>query len=44
MGTDRVVGGTNFAGWDETLDPSFGDEDLAGTLDRNARRLLRLTG
>ena len=44
VGTGRLVGGTNFAGWDESVDPSFGDEDLAGTLDRNARRLLRLTG
>lgn len=43
VGTDRLVGGTNFAGWDETVDPSFGDGDLAGTLDDNARRLLRLT-
>jgi aminocarboxymuconate-semialdehyde decarboxylase len=42
MGTDRLVGGTNFAGWDQTADPSFGDADLASTLDANARRLLRL--
>lgn len=41
-GTDRLVGGTNFAGWDQTVDPSFGDADLAATLDANARRLLRL--
>lgn len=41
-GTDRLVGGTNFAGWDETADPSFGDAALAATLDANARRLLRL--
>ena len=42
MGTDRLVGGTNFAGWDQTADPSFGDPDLAATLDANSRRLLRL--
>jgi aminocarboxymuconate-semialdehyde decarboxylase len=41
-GTDRLVGGTNFAGWDQTADPSFGDAALAATLDANARRLLRL--
>lgn len=44
MGTDRLVGGTNFAGWDETVDPSFGDGALARLLDDNARRLMRLTG
>jgi hypothetical protein len=42
MGTDHLVGGTNFAGWDQTVDPSFGDPDLAAAMDRNARRLLRL--
>lgn len=42
MGTGRLVGGTNFAGWDESADPSFGDPALAATLDANARRLLRL--
>ena len=42
VGTERLVGGTNFAGWDETTDPSFGDAHLAATLDANARRLLRL--
>jgi aminocarboxymuconate-semialdehyde decarboxylase len=42
QGTDRLVGGTNFAGWDQTADPSFGDPQLAAVLDRNARRLLRL--
>lgn len=41
MGTGRLVGGTNFAGWDQTADPSFGDADLAATMDDNARRLLR---
>jgi aminocarboxymuconate-semialdehyde decarboxylase len=41
MGTGRLVGGTNFAGWDQTADPSFGDVELAATMDRNARRLLR---
>lgn len=42
FGTDRLVAGTNLAGWDETADPSFGDATLATTLDSNARRLLRL--
>jgi aminocarboxymuconate-semialdehyde decarboxylase len=41
-GTHHLVGGTNFAGWDQTADPSFGDADLAATLDANASRLLRL--
>lgn len=44
MGTDRIVGGTNLAGWDQSLDPSHGDEALAATFDANARRLLRLHG
>jgi aminocarboxymuconate-semialdehyde decarboxylase len=43
LGTDRLVGGTNFAGWDETADPAFGDHGLRRTLDDNACRLLRLT-
>ena len=42
QGTDRLVGGTNFAGWDQTADPSFGDRALGDVLDDNARRLLRL--
>lgn len=42
VGTDRLVGGTNFAGWDHTVDPSFGDQHLAAVLDANSRRLLRL--
>ena len=42
LGTERLVGGTNFAGWDQTSDPTFGDPQLATTLDANARRLLRL--
>ncbi len=41
-GTSRLVGGTNFAGWDQSADPSFGDADLAAAMDANARRLLRL--
>jgi aminocarboxymuconate-semialdehyde decarboxylase len=41
VGTDRLVGGTNFAGWDQTTDPAFGDPELAAALDDNARRLLR---
>lgn len=42
MGTSRLVGGTNFAGWDQSADPSFGDADLAAAMDANARRLLRI--
>ncbi|MBX3287448.1 MAG: amidohydrolase, partial [Actinobacteria bacterium] len=41
VGTDRLVGGTNLAGWDEHPDPSHGDRALAATLDANARSLLR---
>lgn len=44
MGTDHLVGGTNFAGWDQSTDPSFGDVGLAATMDDNARRLLRWPG
>jgi len=44
FGTDRVVAGTNLAGWDEELDPSHGDAVLAAAFERNARRLLRLDG
>jgi aminocarboxymuconate-semialdehyde decarboxylase len=42
MGTHRIVAGTNLAGWDQGLDPSHGDAELATTFDANARRLLRL--
>ncbi|MEZ5382340.1 MAG: amidohydrolase family protein [Microthrixaceae bacterium] len=42
FGTDHLVAGTNLAGWDQTSDPSFGDDPLGATLDANARRLLRL--
>jgi hypothetical protein len=42
FGSDRLVAGTNLAGWDETADPSHGDADLAAAFDANARRLLRL--
>lgn len=42
VGPERIVGGTNFAGWDQHLDPSQGDPGLARTFDDNARRLLRL--
>lgn len=44
VGVDRLVGGTNLAGWDEDTDPTHGDASLAATLDANARRLLRLDG
>ena len=42
FGSDRVVAGTNLAGWDQSHDPSWGDADLAATFDANARRLLRI--
>ena len=42
MGTERIVAGTNLAGWDQSLDPAHGDAALAATFDANARRLLRL--
>jgi aminocarboxymuconate-semialdehyde decarboxylase len=42
FGTDRLVGGTNFAGWDAHHDPAPGRPDLAPVIDGNARRLLRL--
>jgi aminocarboxymuconate-semialdehyde decarboxylase len=44
MGTGRIVGGTNLAGWDESADPTFGDGALAAAFDDNARRLLRIEG
>ena len=43
FGTDHLVAGTNLAGWDQSEDPSHGDERLTAIFDRNARRLLRLT-
>jgi len=42
FGTDRVVAGTNLAGWDQSADPSHGDEQLASVFDANVRRLLRI--
>jgi aminocarboxymuconate-semialdehyde decarboxylase len=42
FGSERVVAGTNLAGWDQSDDPSWGDAALAATLDDNARRLLRI--
>ncbi|MEZ5182291.1 MAG: amidohydrolase family protein [Acidimicrobiales bacterium] len=42
VGSDRLVGGTNLAGWDQHLDAGVGDAALVATLDANARRLLRL--
>ena len=41
-GQERIVAGTNLAGWDQSPDPSHGDATLALTFDTNARRLLRL--
>ncbi|MCC5951893.1 MAG: amidohydrolase family protein [Acidimicrobiia bacterium] len=42
FGSERLVGGTNMAGWDASDDPAHGDSELSATLDVNARRLLRL--
>ena len=42
FGPDRVVAGTNLAGWYQSLDTAHGDATLAATFDANARRLLRL--
>lgn len=42
FGVDRIVAGTNLAGWDQCVDPSHGDAELSEVFDRNARRLLRL--
>jgi aminocarboxymuconate-semialdehyde decarboxylase len=44
FGADRLVGGTNLAGWDACGDPSHGDAALAARMDANARRLVRLPG
>ena len=40
LGTDRLVYGTNFGGWDRGTGPDVGE--LAATLNENAARLLRL--
>ena len=40
LGTDRLVYGTNFGGWDRGTGPDV--VDLAGSLNANAVRLLRL--
>ncbi len=42
FGTDRIVAGTNLAGWDDSRDPTHGREHLGAVLEQNARRLLRL--
>ena len=42
FGSSRIVSGTNLAGWDETIDPAYGDGQLSETLANNTRRLLRL--
>lgn len=42
FGPDRLVAGTNLAGWDAVAGPIQGDAALAATMDANARRLLRL--
>ena len=40
LGTDRLVYGTNFGGWDRGTGPDVAD--LAPILNANAARLLRL--
>ena len=40
VGTDRLVGGTNFAGWDQPT--RLPQPDMVDLLDANSRRLLRL--
>jgi len=42
VGDDRLVAGTNFAGWDADIDPCHGDGALATALVANTLRLLRL--
>jgi len=42
VGTDRLVLGTNFAGWDSGREDLDDAKDLLPTLSRNASRLLRL--
>lgn len=42
FGRARVVGGTNLAGWDQTLDPSWGNNVFADELINNTARFLRL--
>ena len=42
LGTDRLVYGTNFGGWDRGSGPDV--DGLAPTLNGNAVRLLRLDG
>jgi aminocarboxymuconate-semialdehyde decarboxylase len=42
VGHERLVLGTNFAGWDQS--EPIADDDVAASLSHNAARLLRLTG
>jgi aminocarboxymuconate-semialdehyde decarboxylase len=42
FGSGQVVAGTNLAGWDQSVDPTWGDTDLGPVFDANARRLLRV--
>lgn len=42
VGADRLVGGTNFAGWDQPNE--LPDAIVCNRMDDNARRLLRLDG
>jgi len=44
VGRDRLVGGTNLAGWDQDTGPAQRDPALSAVLDANARRLIRLDG
>ena len=43
MGTERLLLGTNFAGWDQHAMTHDVDPTLAETMSRNAKKLLRIT-
>jgi aminocarboxymuconate-semialdehyde decarboxylase len=43
MGTDKLLLGTNFAGWDQHAMTHEIEPDLAATMAANAKRLLRVT-
>jgi aminocarboxymuconate-semialdehyde decarboxylase len=43
MGTERLLLGTNFAGWDQHAMTHDVDPTLAETMSRNAKTLLRIT-
>jgi aminocarboxymuconate-semialdehyde decarboxylase len=43
MGTDKLLLGTNFAGWDQHAMTQDIEPDLAAAMAANAKRLLRVT-